>query len=112
MRPPVQQAVPARATPTKYIPVWLDSRKEEVTWLSRVWGKRKGGWQTRTTPIRRSVPAKHLRLFSSSPRMAVERRMVITGQAKMIQRASGTGMKLTLARLVMKDMAPTKPAMV
>ena len=75
-------------------------------------GKIKGGWQTRTTPRSRRVPAKHLRLFSLSPRMAAERRMVTTGQAKMIQRASGTGMKLTLARLVMKDMAPIKPGMV
>ena len=34
---------------------------------------------------------------------------VTTGQAKMMQRASGTGMKLTLARLLMKEKAPITP---
>ena len=71
--------------------------------------KRKGGWQTRTTPRRRRIPERHLRMFSLSPRMMTERTMVTTGQVKMIQRASGTGMKLTLARLVMKLMAPARP---
>ena len=55
------------------------------------------------------MPEKHLMLFSLSPSMRAERTMVTTGQEKMIQIASGTGMKLTLARLVMKDMAPTRP---
>ena len=72
-------------------------------------GKRKGGWQTRTTPRRRRVPEKNLTLLSLSPSMIADRTMVTTGQAKMIQRASGTGMKLTLARLVMKEMAPITP---
>ena len=43
------------------------------------------------------------------PRMMAERTNVMTGQVKMIQRASGTGMKLTLARQVMEEMAPTRP---
>jgi hypothetical protein len=71
--------------------------------------KRKGGWQTRTTPKRRRIPERHLRMFSLSPRVMTERTMVTTGQAKMMQRASGTGMKLTLARLAMKLMAPARP---
>ena len=50
-----------------------------------------------------------MRIFNLSPRMMTERNMVTTGQVKMIQRASGTGMKLTLARLVMKLMAPARP---
>ena len=55
------------------------------------------------------VLEKHLTLLSLSPSMAADKTMVTTGQAKMMQRASGTGMKLTLARLVMKEMAPTTP---
>ena len=43
------------------------------------------------------------------PSMMAERTMVMTGQVKMMQRASGTGMKLTLARQVMEEMAPTRP---
>ena len=54
-------------------------------------------------------PEKHLILFSLSPSMRADRTMVTTGQAKMMQRASGTGMKLTLARLVINEMAPTTP---
>ena len=39
-----------------------------------------------------------------------ERIMVTTGQAKMMQRASGTAMKLTEAREEMTAMAPVRPA--
>ena len=42
--------------------------------------------------------------------MKDDRRMVITGQEKMMQRASGTAMKLTEAREEMTAMAPVKPA--
>ena len=72
-------------------------------------GNRNGGWQTSTTPRNRRVPAKHFRLLSLSPRINAERMMVTTGQAKIMQRASGTGIKLTLARQLMKLMAPVKP---
>ena len=86
---------------------------------------RKGGWVTSTTPSKRRKPEKHFKLFSLSPAnvgnslenaklfflpsMMAERTMVMTGQVKMMQRASGTGMKLTLARQVMEEMAPTRP---
>ena len=72
-------------------------------------GKRKGGWQTRTTPRRSMVPEKHLTLLSLSPSIAADKTIVTTGQVKMMQRASGTGRKLTLARLVMKEMDPITP---
>jgi hypothetical protein len=55
------------------------------------------------------VPEKHFTLLSLSPSIAADKTMVTTGQAKMMQRASGTGMKLTLARLVMKEIDPITP---
>ena len=42
--------------------------------------------------------------------MTADRRMVTTGQAKMMQRASGTAMKLTEAREEMAATAPVRPA--
>merc|ERR1719334_732881 len=35
--------------------------------------------------------------------------MVTTGQEKIMHNASGTGIKLTLAKLVMKETAPARP---
>ena len=42
--------------------------------------------------------------------MTADRRMVTTGQAKMMQRASGTAMKLTEAREEMAATDPIRPA--
>ena len=42
--------------------------------------------------------------------MRADRMMVTTGQAKMMQRASGTSMKLTEAREQMTDTAAVRPA--
>ena len=45
-----------------------------------------------------------------SPRRRAERRMVTRGQAKMMQSASGTAMKLTELREEMTATDPVRPA--
>ena len=61
------------------------------------------------TPIRRRLAEAHLTPVSLSPRMITERMIVTTGPEKMIQRASGTGMKMTLAKHVITRTAPRTP---
>ena len=74
-------------------------------------GNRKGGWHTRRIPSTRIAPEKSFTELSLSLRIAAERKMVTTGQEKMMHKASGTGIKLTLAKAVMKERAPVRPEM-
>ena len=61
------------------------------------------------TPERRRTLARIFTELSLSFRMMAERKMVTTGQEKMMQRASGTSMKDTQARAVMNVVAPASP---
>ena len=71
--------------------------------------KIKGGLHTRITPDRRRTPAVTLDMVSCSFSIRVERMMVTTGLENIIQRASGTGMYVTLTRAVMQDIAAAVP---
>ena len=62
----------------------------------------KGGLQTRMMPVTSRKPERILEMLSLSLSMTEERMIVTMGLAKMMQRASGTGIMLTLARAVMK----------
>ena len=53
-------------------------------------------------PVTSRKPERILEMLSLSLSMTEERMMVTMGLAKMMQRASGTGIMLTLARAVMK----------
>ena len=67
----------------------------------------KGGRQTSATPEKRSSAAASLGGLRLSPSTAAERRMVTTGQAKMMHSASGTGIsvKLVVAQTSMSPAA-------
>ena len=71
--------------------------------------KRKGGWHTRKTPGITRTQDKTLTTFSLSFKITAERTNVTIGLEYIILKASGTGMKLTLARLAMKKIAPARP---
>ena len=66
----------------------------EILW-NRVW-KMKGGLLTHTTPMKSASPAATLGMLMRSRRTRAERKMVTTGQAKMMQSASGTGIRVKL----------------
>ena len=84
---------------------------------------RKGGLQTKQTPANSMSPdttwteisgrvspvVLTLMMLSFSRRMRMERRMVTRGAEKMMQRASGTGMRVTLAIERVKLRAPVSP---
>ena len=72
----------------------------------------KGGRQTSATPEKSSSAAASLGGLRLSPSTAAERRMVTTGQAKMMHSASGTGIsvKLVVAQTSMSPAA--RPASV
>ena len=61
------------------------------------------------TPAKRSSPAHILTGFSLSLNITAERRMVTSGQAKMIESASGTSIKETQASEQMNDIEPVSP---
>ena len=67
----------------------------------------KGGRQTSATPEKSSSAAASLGGLRLSPSTAAERRMVTTGQAKMMHSASGTGIsvKLVVAQTSMSPAA-------
>ena len=85
---------------------------------------RKGGLQTKQTPANSMSPditwteiqgrvsplVITLIMLSFSRRTRTERRMVTRGAEKMMQRASGTGMRVTLAMERVKLRAPVSPA--
>ena len=69
----------------------------------------KEGWHTSTTPERSVAQEARLTGPSGCPRSRAERRTVTAGQEKMMHRASGTAIRDTQARDVMKQTLPSKP---
>ena len=69
----------------------------------------KEGWHTRTTPESSMAQEAMLTAPSLCPSSRAERRTVTAGQAKMMHRASGTAIRDTQARDVMKQTLPSKP---
>ena len=67
----------------------------------------KGGLQTNMTPRRSEAPDRILGMVILSWRTRKERKMVTTGQAKMMQSASGTGIRV---KLVMEQQSIAPPA--
>ena len=107
MKPPDTQAITARTTPIVNISSVCIGSIEMLRSVKV--SNMKGGLQTRMTPERRRIPAMILTMLSLSLSMMAERKMVTTGQAKMMLSASGTSMKETQARLQMKQTEPVTP---
>ena len=107
MKPPDTQAITARTTPIVNISSVCIGSIEMLRSVKV--SNMKGGLQTRMTPERRRIPAMILTMLSLSLSMMAERKMVTTGQAKMMLSASGTSMKETQAREQMKAKDPVRP---
>ena len=70
-----------------------------------------GGLLTHTTPVKSAGPAATFGMLMRSLSTRAERKMVTTGHAKMMQRASGTGIRVKLVVAQSSIRPAAKPEM-